>query len=145
MYVPTTQIHDGDNCPTCHQLVKLYPRTLGDRSARLMIAMYRTDPFEYMYVPALYRKIEVGGGDTVKCAHWKLIEQQPGERPDGSKRNGYWRLTKSGRQFVQGRLWVRQKALIYNNTCFGFKGKLWHITDALGHKFNYWELMHPED
>ena len=143
-YVPTTHIRQGEHCPTCHQKVLLSNRYLYDTPARLLIAMYRTDPHDWIYVPDLYRKFEIGGGDTVKPRHWKMIEPMPGERNDGSNRNGYWRLRARGRNWVRGKILVPRIALVYNNTCFGYKGGWWHITQALGEHFDYHALMNGD-
>lgn len=142
-FVPGTDgIVDGHHCPTCGQKVKLYPRHLYHVPARMLIAMYNTDPYGWIYIPKLYKAIEIGGGDTTKPRYWRMMQPQPGERNDGSTRTGMWRLTARGRRWVTGRSCVRYTALIYNDTLWDFAGPWWSIWQALGKGFDYNELMY---
>jgi hypothetical protein len=146
--VPTTQLPQDTFCPRCHQLVHLYDRSIYDVPARMLIQMYRKDPFGYMDVPKIYNSIvgqQRGGGDNVKPHLWGLIEKQPGVRDDGSSRTGMWRLTREGRLFVLGRLFIPKYAMVYNGECHYLTGPLWHIYQALGKNFNYRELMGYDD
>jgi hypothetical protein len=81
------------------------------------------------------------GGYGTFAWHWRLMEQQPGYRKDGSNRVGWWRLTDRGRAFVRGEIKVPSKARIYANRCLGFTGDPWTISDALRHPFDFRELM----
>jgi hypothetical protein len=64
-----------------------------------------------------------------------------GKREDGSKRNGYYRITGRGLMFAEGKLKVHSRFMIFNNTFQGFKGEEIDVKNALGSKFNYDELM----
>ncbi len=144
-FVPGTSVHDGDNCPNCGQLVKLYRRTLPSATARVMIALWHVNEGrQYVYLPQILdgmTRTPQQGGYATYGHHWKLMKQQPGVRDDGSNRVGWWRLTNLGRDFILGQATVPKYAHVYNNECFGFSGPQWTIQQALGTKFNYHALM----
>jgi len=111
----------------------------------VMVQLYRRDGgYEYVDLPPILDRMKgtphQGGYGTI-AHHWGLIEQMPGEREDGSKRVGWWRLTDRGRAFVRGEITVPKKALIYNNKLFGFEGRQITISDALREPFDYRRLM----
>jgi hypothetical protein len=136
---------DGVTCPCCTQLVKVYKRTLPSATARVMIELYRRQRGdEYVFLPRVLDGMtgtpHQGGYGTL--AHfWGLLEQQPGERADGSNRVGWWRLTEKGRRFVRGEVTVPKHAHVFNGRCLGYSGPEWSIRQALGTKFDYAELM----
>lgn len=114
-------------------------------TARVMIKMYlHGEGRDWLYLTPLMNELknhhQIGGYGTL--AHWwGLMEHQPGDRDDGSWRNGHWRLTDSGREFVVGNLSVPKYVRLYNGKRLGLVGPSWSIRDALGKKFNYNELM----
>ena len=61
-------------------------------------------------------------------------------KPD-KRKNGYWRITKRGEQFVKGDALSKSHVVLYNNVVRGFDGADINIEQALGSKFNYKELM----
>jgi hypothetical protein len=146
-FVPGTRVRDGDNCPCCGQLVKLYRRTLPNATARVMIAVwFLNEGRDYLYMPELLDQVGLTrtgqqGGYCTYGHYWKLMKQQPGIRDDGSNRVGWWKLTDLGRRFVLCQATVPKYAHIYNSRCFGFSGPDWTIQHALGTKFNYSQLM----
>jgi len=138
---------EGARCPCCEQSVKVYERSLPLASALVMIALYRAtdDPEEFVYLPPILDRMMTGtahqGGYGTLSHHWKLIEQRPGVRDDGSDRVGWWRLTPLGRDFVRGVATVPRTATLYNDHCIKLDGPQWTIRDALVNKFDYRELM----
>ncbi len=81
------------------------------------------------------------GGDSAKLAYWRLIETLEGEREDGSTRIGYHRITDKGVAFVEGRIRVPKHVFIYDGNHLGFSDETLDIREALGHAFDYGELM----
>jgi hypothetical protein len=143
-----TQVMGGGapRCPCCGQTAKVYKRALPSATARVMIALYRAGATNgtYVFLPDLLDGMKgtphQGGYGTL--AHfWGLMEVQPGERADGSKRVGWWRLTPQGVAFVEGRARAPKFARLYAQRCLGFTGEPITIRDALGNKFDYNELM----
>lgn len=146
-HVPGTSVKDGEHCPCCGQLVKLYRRSLSNAPARWMIKLYLHDGNEgreYVYMPEVLntmRGTPSQGGYGNLGQYWDLTDRMPGIRSDGSNRVGWWRLTDDGREFVLDHLTVPKYAYVYNSKLFDFDGPEWSIRDALGTKFDYNDLM----
>lgn len=132
----------GYNCPCCGQLCKRYYRKLNCNQAMTMIALFRKKKFGFVRIEEFLR---VHGyprsGDFPYLVHWKLLEKMEGKRTDGSNRNGFYKLTDKGRQFVMEQIKVPQTLIYYNGKCEGFEGKEVGIREALGKKFDYRELL----
>lgn len=131
---------EGVDCPACTQFVKVYRRKVSGATARTLIAMHLHggDPHGWINLTELLHRYQA---DEAKARYWGLIEQQVGERGDGSPRTGWWRLTDAGELFVLGHTVIQKYALIFNGNCLGFDGPNVHITDTLGTRFNYADLM----
>lgn len=135
---------EGVRCPCCDQFAKEYRRTLPSATARVMVELYRRDEgYEFQFLPDILDQMtgtaHQGGYGTLGH-YWGLMEQQPGERDDGSNRVGWWRLTPKGRSFIYGYP-VPRYARIYAGTLIGLEGPDWTIQQALGEPFNYRDLM----
>jgi hypothetical protein len=141
-----TRIDDGERCPCCTQYAKVYRRSLPNATARVMIALHRAgaEPDAYLFLPTILDTMKGTphqGGYGTLGQHWGLLEQQPGERDDGSNRVGWWRLTLLGRAYVRDEVTVPRYAHIYNGRCLRLSGEPWSIRNALGRRFYYNELM----
>lgn len=159
------KLDEGDHCPTCMQWAKRYRRPLTSAMAYGLVLVAREqqrnskDPYRHTFtqhgmdikgewlhvenflknypsIPASLR------GDFAKLRHWGLVEQAWGKRPDGSTRNGYYRVTDLGFAFVGGRVSVASHAVLYNGECQGLTGEPITIKQALGKEFDYDEIMH---
>lgn len=138
---------NGVDCPCCGQFVKRYRRQINSSMSRVLIDLYHfrsaNGPVAYLHVPkflAEHSRPQVN--DYTKLTAWELLEPKRGDREDGSKRNGYWRITEKGLAFVEHRLEVPKYALMYNQKFLGFlEGETVGISATLGKKFNYEELM----
>jgi hypothetical protein len=73
--------------------------------------------------------------------HWNLIASVGGNRADGCKHNGHWRITERGEQFVKQQILVPSHVYLYNGKFQGYSQESTSILQALGKKFNYNELM----
>jgi hypothetical protein len=133
------RVYDGEHCPCCGQMAKVYRRRIHHTIAVSLIAVYALATPEldhWVHVPSqISPACEIG-----KARYWGLIEESTEPRSDGG-RAGWWRLTPHGTDFVKSRVSVRKIALIYDGRCLGFEGEQVTITDALGEKFNYNDLM----
>ena len=105
-------LDEGAECPCCTQFAKVYWRPLTSAMARVLILLDRwTYPGEYVKLEELmnakraegYRWVPVRA-DEAKLRFWGLVELQDSQREDGSKRVGYFRITPTGRDFVNGHM-----------------------------------------
>jgi hypothetical protein len=144
-------LDDGVECPCCTQLAKVYKRKLNSAMAFVLILIDRRDGGEWIHVPS-YINAQVKNpavaaairGDWAKLTHWDLIEELVGERPDGSTRVGYYKITKNGRLFARNKLRVPRHIWLYDGCVIERQdSETVSITEALGDKFNYSELMAP--
>lgn len=133
------RLEEGAECPCCGQYAKVYRnRTISGRMASDLITAYKAvGDGEWFRLPDFDTTHE-----TSKLSHWELIEEKPGLRDDGAKHAGWWRITSRGRQFVLNQIAVPKRAMIYNGELLGLDdAESVTITDVLGTKFNYAELM----
>lgn len=130
-------VWDGQKCPCCTQLAKVYKRKLNSGMARSLIVMYRAARLDWQHVPTTVGRKSAEEG---KLAHWGLVEEEKERRSDGG-RAGFWRVTLTGEQFVLGHHAVPKYAHIYDGRCLKLSEGPVTIRAALGSKFNYDELM----
>ena len=143
------RLDDGVECPCCTQLAKVYKRKLNGAMAFVLLLISRLKGGEWIHVPsfinAQVRNPAVAAairGDWAKLTHWGLIEELLGERPDGSTRVGYYKITRNGRLFVQNKLRVPKHIWLYDgHTTERQDSETVSIIEALGDKFDYSELM----
>ena len=134
----------GCVCPTCGQFAKEYRRKLHATMALSLINLYKIQNksgvrWVHFNELATFRGKYVGG-DINKLTHWGLVAQKINE--DSNKRkSGFWGITLNGKWFVEERLSVPSHIVLYNNRLQHREGKPIYITDALGDKFDYKELM----
>jgi len=108
-----------------------------------LITLYRLQQKQtrrrYMHVREFDRGD--GRGEVGKLALWGLVKEAPND--DTAKRtSGMWSTTQFGRDFVVGIELVPKYILLsYGSSVRGFAGPPVAITDCLGTRFNYQELM----
>ncbi len=133
------RIVDGEKCPCCGQLAKIYRRRVHHTIARALIDLHflgKEEEDYWVHVPSkISPACEVG-----KARYWELVEEQRVARPDGG-RAGWWRLTDQGEMFVRGLLLIPVHVLIYDGRALGFEGEMVSIVDCLGSRFSYNQLM----
>jgi len=130
--------HEGVECPSCEQFVKVYRRKINSAMARTLITMYNAGGTEeFVHTPSL-------PGDTHEASQlswWGFIEEERILREDGG-RAGHWRVTPTGEQWLLGRTQAAKYALVYNSKLLGLDDEeSVTIIDSLGTKFNYSELI----
>ncbi len=131
----------GARCPCCNQYAKVYRRQINSGMARSLIAMYLHGPQgQWVHLPT---QVGARSREEGKLRYWGLVEEQVEVKRDDGGRAGYWRLTDAGRAWVTGQSTVPKFVAVYNNTVLRTYGDEISITDALGKKFNYAELMRP--
>ena len=132
-----TLIDEGERCPCCTQLAKVYERKINSTMARALITLYKHGgDSDFQHCPSL-------PGDTHEIsqfAWWGLVTDKDTRREDGG-RAGFWKLTAAGVSFVTGETAVLRLARVYDHRCLGLTGDYTTIADSLGDKFSYRELL----
>ena len=140
------EIMDGAKkpCPCCLRHAQVYHRKLNGTMANFLIRLYKAGGADdYVHIKDFIGGKGTGSGDFSKAAYWGLIV--PMENTDEKKRcSGYWHLTEMGVAFVQGRLGIREFALVFDGEVIGHTGKTVYINDCIGVEFDYFELMNGE-
>jgi hypothetical protein len=133
----------GIPCPCCARLVKLYRRSMSANMGRLLIVFWQHNKKnEFVKATKTIFKEKFGGnGDFAQLRHWGLLEPGSGLRDDGSSRNGVWRLTPLGIDFVNELRGVPRYVYLYNQEFLGIGGEEVYISDVLENHFDYRELM----
>lgn len=121
---------------------KVYTRHLNSNMALCLLALYRHGINEFVKVEDfLLQNGYPRCGDFSYLTHYGFLEKLIANREDGSKRNGYYKITGRGLLFAENKTYVPEKFIICNGKLLGFEGKNISIRQALGKKFNYNELM----
>jgi len=137
----------GVECPCCGQFVKQYKRKFNAGMALSLIILYKMNketPGRWVHIQNEFAgmKILATGIDYSQLKRWGFIEPKPlDERADGFWSSGYWRITQQGIDFATSKTTILPIAMIYDNKTQGFSGDAITISQALGKKFNYAELM----
>lgn len=139
----------GVKCPCCGQYARVYKRRLNYAMAYGLYLVYEyfhlraRAPEPWLHVPRYLngKGVVARGGDFAKLVHWGLLEAKEGERPDGSARIGYYRLTPEGVAFVENRSRVPTYLYFYDGEVLDRDDKTVSMPEALGDHFDYAELM----
>lgn len=143
----------GTVCKCCDRFGRIQNRSLHVATALTLFRMYHYDtghPGEWLMVEDYLKdnfKVK-RDGDFHKMRFWGLIDKFKGERPDGSKRVGLYRITEMGKQFVRREITIWREVYTYDDQVLGFSDgqngspREWvSIDDCLRQKFSYTELM----
>jgi hypothetical protein len=140
-------VHAAIQCPCCQHLIQTQSRKLNASWALVLVAMaeYFRDPTDaiwsayqfYMDMEADYAtwvhverlldahpfaavRARNKGRDFGQMEHWGLIQRRTRARHSSvDKRQGFWRLTPSGRSFVRGQSSAYRVAYIADGHCYG--------------------------
>ena len=139
-----TLVDEGERCPCCTQLAKVYKRKIHATMARELIHFWRRAGADWFDLPLLAGEISgkrrAYTGDSAKLRYWGLMMEDNARREDGG-RAGWWRVTEKGAMFVRDALLVPKYARIYDGRCLSLDGDPVSIRDSLGDKFRYDDLM----
>lgn len=135
------RLDDGVRCPACDQFAKVYRRNIYATLAKHLISMWTMGGPHRRFL-SLSQDLNQGGGDMGKMRYWGLVDEESTVLGENG-RQGYWRLTTLGVDFVLGRVTLPKYAYIYDGVCLRLDGPQVSIGDALGKKFNYAALMEP--
>ena len=127
----------------CNQFTKIYRRKISCTSAYGLIVLSQKVSGEFHLEQKLCELdlLKTVRSDFPKLRYWGLIQALDGKREDGSSRNGYYIITEQGRMFAQNKISLPKYMHVYNSVALKNSGEFVKITDCLGEKFNYEELM----
>lgn len=131
------RITDGEKCPCCTQLAKVYKRKINSGMAAALINQWNHVGTDMAHTRDLWLPFSK---EAAQLQWWGLVEQDQQLRDDGGA-SGRWRITGQGVRFIRKQLVVPKYARVYDGRNLGLFGDLVSITDSLGSKFNYSELM----
>jgi hypothetical protein len=137
------RMEEGENCPCCGQLAKIYTRKLNSAMARDLIWLVRMS-----YVTGGEGWVDLSTGpkalhvsrELAKLVYWSLIEMKMEPSLKGARTSGIWRPTDQGIKFARGRIALPSHIRLYDSSLLGFTGDPTNIRQALGDHFNYEEL-----
>ncbi len=135
-------LSEGFICEKCGSYCKEYTRKFNSNMALCLVLLHRHKVNGFVKVEDfLLEHGQKRCGDFSYLVHYGFLEKQKVKREDGSKKNGYYRLTGRAILFLDGKITAAEKFKIYHNTFQGFAGKDITLKEALGVKFNYETLM----
>jgi hypothetical protein len=139
---------EGIDCPCCGQFVKRYRRSITGSMAYALIQLYRhhcATRQKWIDFPDVLQGAAARGGDYSKLRHWGLIARRPENRSDGSPRNGRWRITPLGVDWIRSKTTVPKYVWLFDQKRISAPANANNpdltIQEALGNRFNYFDLM----
>lgn len=138
----------GVTCPCCQRVLKARVRSLNSNMASSLVRLYYLSVVKaegWVHTPS--RKVDPQR-EMAKLAFWELIESQV--NTDTRKRcSGVWRPTKTGIDFVLGKVVMPAKIILAKNTFIGCSDgnhallpkQYISIQEALANHFDYAKLM----
>jgi hypothetical protein len=135
----------GGYCPCCDRWGKIYRVKISETMARSLLWMAKNHGTDWVDMPAKAPRWITRSNSFGKLRYWGLLAPMPIDShiEDGQelKSSGYWMVTQSGLQFAKGMARVPQYVYVYDNTIEGTSDKDIVLSDCIGKKFNYAELM----
>lgn len=109
---------DATTCPCCKKTVKEYQRRV-HRS--MLAALHELDKAGELTSADILRRRKVRGGrDSAMLAYWGLATLQ---------RNGLWKITHAGKEFLKGRRSIPKYAYVYNGSVTAFSEERIKVSD----------------
>jgi hypothetical protein len=126
------KVEEGTTCPCCGQHVQAYKRRIRASQARFLMDLVRLSTPQEPWVH--YKDCFVGGRDYNYLVHFGLAQSRP--------REGLWRPTETGVDFVVDRLAIPKWILVYNNNVIRISAQIVTIRECLSSgDFDYDALM----
>ena len=134
-------LEDGVICPCCNQFAKIYKRKLNSGMAITLIRIYNGVGVDWIHVKDFLRSNKFSNShDWTLLRYWGILQAKYAEQCD-QKNNGYWRITQKGIDFIEKRVTVLSHVRLYDSNLLNLTGEQVTISDCLGSKFSYNELM----
>lgn len=108
--------HNMETCPECNQNVTVYKRSLDRNMVKSFERAYEAYGTEFGHWPSVLKiRLDLGRSESL-LRHWGLIEAS------SLRKQGVWRVTELGEQWIERRVLVPQYAHIFNKEALGFTG-----------------------
>jgi len=151
-------LDDGLRCPCCSKWVKRYKRKINASMSRSLIWLvraalgtgspllpaYSSGKSYWVDVPNTAPKWLLRTNQLPTLAWWGLVERMPKDATpehNSTKHSGLWKPTQKGIDFAKRKITVPLAAVTYNGAVEWLEGPEVLITDCLGEKFDYKEIM----
>ena len=133
----------GGYCPVCDRWGKIYPRSLNSAMSRglLWLAQQQHRGDGWIEVAEVAPRWLLRTPQFASLKYWGLVATMPVDKGSKVKSSGLWQVTDKGRAFASQQLTVHKYVHLYNDTPLGFDGDQVYITDCLGDKYDYQQVM----
>jgi len=138
---------EGMVCKLCDRFGQLYKRSLLGVMAAGVVWLVRESgrrQRRWVHITEAPKWLLENGGVLQTTRHWDLVEQREENTKPHTRTSGMWRPTDEGVAFVDHGAKVPKYAFTYNTLCHGHEGPDIDVIQAMGNKFNYWELRFGE-
>lgn len=131
-----SNMEDGVRCPCCNNYCKLYKRAIHTEVAVFLIKLVRSFSItqDWVHIRDIVKSNTKASTDGSYLPHWGLVIVK-------DKRLGYYKPTEKGIQFVHKKITVPKYVYLYRNKIIEFSTQRITISQALGTKFSYQDLM----
>ena len=133
----------GGYCPVCDRWGKIYPRSLNSAMARGLLWLVKQQPRSdgWIEVAEIAPRWMLRTPQFASLKYWGLVATMPVDKGSKVKSSGLWQVTDKGRAFAHQQLTVHKYVHVYNDTALGLDGDQVYITDCLGDKYDYQQIM----
>lgn len=114
---------EGVICPCCNRYTRRYKRKITKSMILGLHLIKKSGKTDYIHLQEFFKNQDCPSstfGDVAKLRFWGLIDKLETERPDGSHRNGFYRITQQGIDFLEGKLKVPPYVIIRNDIPVSF-------------------------
>lgn len=132
------EYHDGTTCKNCGHYIKVYKRKISSTIAKCLLHMLKEQSRngdKHINIQEFFLNLKIERADLTKTRWWGLIS---------SSEEGYWRLTEKGKHFIKGKIKISKYVYEYSSRPIIFSGPLINITNCLGEKFDWNEMMNTQ-
>lgn len=137
-YLRERMYGDGAECPCCTQFVKIYKRSITSSMCWALAEFYAGNGQQYEHANEFFKEREgipdSLRGDFAKFKFWMIVA------PHEDKR-GYYRVTDTGRAFLEEGLEVPKFFAIFNDNILKQSDEMVTIQQASENKFDLEKLL----
>lgn len=134
---------DGAICPCCERYTKIYRRSFnaGMAVCLLWLARAYARTGDYLHVPTVAPRRVLASREFDKLRLFGAAETKDVNEDEDKRTSGLWRPTQLGLDMAHQRVNVPDFVVVYNGRVIETSIDLIPISEALGTKFSYTELM----